>query len=185
VDVQVIAATSRDLEAAVRLGEFREDLYQRLSVAVIRIPPVRERGEDAVLLARTFLVDACRRYGFPPRTLSPEAESALLAYSWPGNVRELANAMERVVLFSDAERVGVEDLRLPTARGEAAVVGMGPAGAVRIDFPDEGLSLEAVERGLLERALAKAGGNQSAAARLLGISRDTLRYRMEKYGLGE
>lgn len=185
VDVQVIAATNRDLEAAVRLGEFREDLYQRLSVAVIRIPPIRERDGDPVLLARALLDDACRRYGVAQRSLSHEAEAVVARYSWPGNVRELANAMERIVLFSDADPVAVEQLGLPTTNAGGGHLAVAPSGEVQIDFPDAGLSLEAVERALLMRALEKAGGNQSAAARLLGVSRDTLRYRMDKFGLGE
>jgi DNA-binding NtrC family response regulator len=185
VDVKVIAATNRDLEAAVRLGEFREDLYQRLSVAVIRIPPLRERGADVSLLARAFLETSCRRYGMPPRSLSPDAETALTRYTWPGNVRELGNVIERAVLFSDAEPIRERDLGLPVGPDSPGRVRRGPAGNIVLDFPDEGLSLEAVERALLTAALAKAGGNRSGAARLLGISRDTLRYRLEKYGLGE
>jgi len=185
VDVQIIAATNRDLEAAVRLGAFREDLYQRLSVAVIRVPPVRERDGDPVLLARALLDDACRRYGVPPRGLSREAEAAIARYSWPGNVRELANTMERIVLFSDSDPVSIEQLALPSGNAGGGHVAVAPSGEVQIDFPDSGLSLEAVERALLVRALEKAGGNQSAAARLLGVSRDTLRYRMEKFGLGD
>jgi DNA-binding NtrC family response regulator len=182
IDVQVVAATSRDLDAAVRLGEFREDLYQRLSVAVVRIPPLRERGDDAVALARTFLEQASRRYGMPVRSLAPAAEEAIRAYGWPGNVRELQNAMERVVLFTDGDPVGVDDLGLPRAGGPATV-GLSPGGDVRVDLPEAGLSLEAVERALLVAALERAGGNQSRAARLLAVSRDTLRYRMEKFGL--
>ncbi len=185
IDVQVIAATSRDLEAATKLGEFREDLWQRLAVAVIRVPPLRDRDDDAVLLGRTFLDAAVRRYGAPPRTLSPAAEAALRAYAWPGNVRELANVMERVVLFSDADPVGPDDLGLSAAPAAAGRVGVAPSGDVQIDFPDAGVSLERIEQTLIETAIAKAGGNQSRAARLLGISRDTLRYRLEKYGLVE
>ena len=185
VDVQIIAATSRDLEAAVRLGEFREDLYQRLSVAVLRIPPLRERDRDAVVLGQVFLNAAARRYGFPPRRLAHDAESAILQHAWPGNVRELANVMERVVLFSDADPVGAGDLGLPTSPRASATVGVSPSGEVAIDFPETGVSLEAVDRAFIAMALERAGGNQSAAARLLGISRDTLRYRMEKHGLGD
>jgi len=183
IDVQVIAATSRDLEAAVALGEFREDLFQRLSVAVLRIPPLRERADDAIVLARAFLAESVRRYGTVSRTLSPGAEHAIRAYGWPGNVRELANAMERVVLFCDAERIEAEDLGLAATPSAGGRVSVAPTGDVRIDFPDGGLALEAVERALLVAALEKAGGNRSAAARLLGTSRDTLRYRMEKFGL--
>ena len=185
IDVQVIAATSRDLESATRLGEFREDLYQRLSVAVIRIPPLRDREQDAVLIARDLLEDASRRYKLPARTLSPEAEAALRHYPWPGNVRELANTMERVVLFSDAELVRAEDLGLPVGSTNGSAVSLEVSGDIRIDFPEAGLSLEAVERAVLVAAIAKAGGNQSEAARLLGISRDTLRYRIAKFGLGD
>ena len=185
IDVQVIAATNRDLEAAVRLGEFREDLYQRLYVAVIRIPPMRERGDDMVILARGFLADAVRRYAAAPRALSPEAEAAIRAYAWPGNVRELSNTMERVILFSDADPVTVEDMGLPGSSATQAALRVAPSGEFAFDFPEEGLSLEAVERTLIERALDRADGNQSLAARLLGLSRDTLRYRIEKYGLAE
>jgi two-component system response regulator AtoC len=185
IDVQIVAATNRDLEAAVRLGEFREDLYQRLSVAVIRIPPLRERDGDAVQLAQALLADLCRRYGVAARALSPEAETAIARYAWPGNVRELANAMERVVLFSDNDPVQVDDLGLPLGPVAASRLALTPSGEVQIEFPDGGVSLEAVERTLLMMALEKAAGNVSAAARLLGITRDTLRYRMEKFGLSE
>ena len=136
-----------------------------------------------LLLARHFLDDARRRYASGPRSLSPAAEAALLAHAWPGNVRELANLMERTVLFSDAEELGPDDLGLEAASGAAGQITAGPSGEVRIEFPDSGLSLEAVERALLVAALDKSGGNQSAAARLLGVSRDTLRYRMDKFGL--
>jgi DNA-binding NtrC family response regulator len=184
VDVQVIAATSRNLEAAVAAGDFREDLYQRLAVAVVRVPPLRECGDDAVVLGRLFLDRAARRYGLPPRRLTREAEDALRAYGWPGNVRELQNVMERVVLFTDDDPVGAAALGLP-ATSAAAAVSVAPGGQVHIDFPEHGVSLEAVERALLVAALERTGGNQSKAARLLAVSRDTLRYRMEKYGLGE
>ena len=184
VDVQIVAATSRDIEAAVQLGDFREDLYQRLSVAVVRIPPLRERGDDAVLLARTFLEQASRRYAAPPRPLSPAAEEAIRHHAWRGNVRELQNVMERVVLFTDSDPVTAEDLGLTTVAAPG-LLAAGPAGTVQIDFPEGGLSLEAVERALLVAALERAGGNQTRAARLLAVSRDTLRYRIDKYGLGE
>ncbi|MGH7895161.1 MAG: sigma-54-dependent transcriptional regulator [Candidatus Binatia bacterium] len=184
VDVQVVAATSRDVEAAVQLGEFREDLYQRLSVAVLRIPPLRERQGDAVQLSRIFLEQASRRYAMAPRRLSAAAEEVIGSYGWPGNVRELQNAMERVVLLTDSDPVTAEDLGLGKAAAPAAI-GAAPGGEVRIDLPDAGLSLEAVERALLVAALERSGGNQSKAARLLAVSRDTLRYRMEKYGLAE
>jgi DNA-binding NtrC family response regulator len=138
-----------------------------------------------LLLARAFLADLCRRYGVPQATLSAEAEATIATYPWPGNVRELANAMERVVLFAESDPVPASSLALPTSSSESSHVTVATSGDVRIDFPDSGVSLEAVERAFIEQALERAGGNQSAAARLLGLSRDTLRYRMEKYGLGE
>src|SRR5262249_19319444 len=110
VDMQVIAATSRDLDAAVRTGDFREDLFQRLSVAVVRSPPLRERERDPIVLARTFLERSCRRYGIPVRRLTPAAEAALCAQPWPGNVRELANTLERAILFTDADPLQPEDV---------------------------------------------------------------------------
>ena len=183
VDVQIVAATNRDLEAAVSLGEFREDLYQRLCVAVIRIPPLREREADAVRMARTFLAEGCKRYALPERRLSDDAESAIAHHAWPGNVRELANTMERVALFSDNEVVTAEDLGLSTSPLTVGRLAPRPSGEVEIDFPKQGLSLEAVEKALVMRAMQEAAGNQSAAARLLGISRDMLRYRLEKYAL--
>jgi DNA-binding NtrC family response regulator len=183
VDVHVIAATNRDLEAAARLGEFREDLFQRLRVAEIRVPPLRERERDVLLLANAFLEDVCRRYGTSPRRLAADAEQALLDYGWPGNVRELANTLERAVLFADGEVLGAADLALLGEPAQTGAVRGGPNGQIEIEFPPNGISLEAVERALLARAVAAANDNQSAAARLLGISRDTLRYRLEKYGL--
>lgn len=183
VDVQIVAATSRDLAAAVARGEFPEDLYQRLSVAVLQIPPLRDRDADVLLLARAFLHDACRRYGVPMRPIGPAAEAALLHHRWPGNVREVANVMERVVLFSDANPVEVDDLGLPLAASTPGAVAVAPSGEVQVTFPDAGLSLEAVERAVVGSAMSKAGGNQSAAARLLGVTRDVLRSRLQKYGL--
>ncbi len=183
VDVQIITATNRDLEAAVRLNEFREDLYQRLRVAVLRVPPLREREGDAAELAATFLVESCRRYAVPPRQLSREAIDAVAQYAWPGNVRELANTMERVALFCDNDPVTAADLGLSAVPLSTGRVTTAPSGEVEIEFPKNGLSLEAVERALITRALHEAGGKTSGAARLLGISRDTLRYRLEKYGL--
>jgi DNA-binding NtrC family response regulator len=140
---------------------------------------------DALLLARSFLADLCRRYGVPQPSLSAEAEAAISAYPWPGNVRELANAMERVVLFAEADPVPTSSLGLPTVTTATSKVTVAGPGDIRIEFPDSGVSLEAVERALIVQALDRVGGNQSAAARLLGLSRDTLRYRMDKHGLGD
>ncbi len=120
-----------------------------------------------------------------PTLLIVEDEAAIAQYAWPGNVREIANAMERVVLFSDNDPVRAEDVGVTAAAAATVHVAAVPSGEIQIDFPDSGVSPEAVERALLMRALEKSAGNHSAAARLLGVSRDTLRYRMEKFGLGE
>ena len=178
VDVQIVAATNGDLAAMVRAGQFRDDLFYRLQVAPLHVPPLRERGDDVLLLAQALLRDICAGYRLPLRTLSPAACAALRAHRWPGNVRELRNTLDRAVLFSDADELGPEALGLP---GGAAAP---PAGAsLRFELPDEGVRFEDVERALLESALRKAGGSQTGAARLLGMSRDTLRYRLEKFGI--
>jgi transcriptional regulator with AAA-type ATPase domain/tetratricopeptide (TPR) repeat protein len=165
IDVWLMAATSEDLEAAVRARRFREDLYHRLAVVPVRLPPLRERGDDVTGLAEHFLARACADYGLTPRTLGPEARQALRAYPWPGNVRELANAMERVALLSDARVVTAEALGLRA-----------PAGAGTPADPD-------AERTRLLDALRAEDWNLSRAARRLGVPRNTLRYRMERLEL--
>src|SRR4030095_4451957 len=114
-DAWVLAATSEDLAAAIRTRRFREDLYHRLAVVMVQLPPLRDRGTDVLLLARHYLDRASSEYGLPVRTLASDAEAALLAYTWPGNVRELANVMERVALLSEGEQVTAAALRLPRA----------------------------------------------------------------------
>ncbi|HZL96361.1 MAG TPA: sigma 54-interacting transcriptional regulator, partial [Vicinamibacterales bacterium] len=114
-DAWVLAATSEDLHSAIRTRRFREDLYHRLAVVILQLPPLRDRGSDVLLLARHYLDRVCREYGLPTKVLAPDAEAALLAYPWPGNVRELANLMERVALLSEADHVTVAALRLPGA----------------------------------------------------------------------
>jgi DNA-binding NtrC family response regulator len=177
VDVRVIAATNRDLERMVRNGAFREDLWYRLDVVPLRMPPLRERKEDIALLAEHFLLKHARRHGRPIPRLEPEAVARLEAYAWPGNVRELENAMERLVVLARADTVGVADLPEPV-RDDASVFG-----GVRVQLPDEGIVLDEVERDLIVEALRRCKGNQSAASRFLGISRQTLIYRLQKYGL--
>jgi transcriptional regulator with AAA-type ATPase domain/tetratricopeptide (TPR) repeat protein len=166
----VIAATSEDLQEAVRARRFREDLYHRLAVLPVRLPPLRERGADVVQLAEHFLAQACEDYGLPARELSPGARDALRAYAWPGNVRELANAMERVALLTDVRTVTAEALALPSrAEGTGTpATGRGDGG----------------ERARLLEALEATQWNLSRAAARLGIPRNTLRYRVEKLGLG-
>jgi transcriptional regulator with AAA-type ATPase domain/tetratricopeptide (TPR) repeat protein len=176
-DAWVLAATSEDLPAAIRTRRFREDLYHRLAVVTLRLPALRERGTDVLLLARHYLDRVCREYGLPPKSLSSDAAAALLAYTWPGNVRELANLMERVALLSDAEQVTAEALRLP--RTVRRPLGGGRAGE-RVDD-----QIAFLERARIDEALRAEGWNISRAAARLGLPRNTLRYRMVRHGLAE
>jgi tetratricopeptide (TPR) repeat protein len=179
VDMWVIAATSEDLVEAVRARRFREDLYHRLAVVILTLPPLRERGDDIVRLAEYFLGRACRDYGLTARTLAPDAPAALRAHPWPGNVRELANTMERVALLADGTAVTAAMLGLPTSRAprrQAASVADERRGAAEAQA-------EAERHRLLE-ALRATTWNLSRAAARLGIPRNTLRYRMDRLGLG-
>jgi two-component system response regulator AtoC len=182
VNVRIVAATNRDLEAAVGEGSFRADLYYRIKVLTLDIPPLRARGGDILLLARHFLERFSKQYARPLKALTPEAETALLRYAWPGNVRELAHVMERVAILHQGPTVRAEDLGLPGGRAEVPVV-VGTGGKVVVDFTAGGIVLDEVERQLIEAALEASGWNRTAAAQLLGISKETLRYRMEKYRL--
>jgi DNA-binding NtrC family response regulator len=169
VDVRVVAATNRDLEQEMREGRFREDLFYRLNVIPVTLPPLRERRTDIPLLVDHFL----RKYGGRgrPAEIAPGALEALVAYDWPGNVRELESVVERTLLLTEGSRVEAEDLPLPVRAGPSAA-------PLPIDIPDGGLDLEDLERRLILRAVDKAGGNTSRAARLLGLSRRTLQYRL-------
>ena len=177
VDVWIVAATSEDLDAAMRVRRFREDLYHRLAVLTLRLPPLRERGDDVVLLAEHFLARACEDYGLAAKTLTPEARAALLAYEWPGNVRQLANVMERVALLADMSAVTAPALGL-TPDAPRAVAAPDDRGAVLGD------AMRDVERAHLLDALEKSDWNITQAAQRLGLPRNTLRYRLERHGLG-
>src|SRR4029077_9583545 len=176
VDVWVIAATSEDLDEAIRARRFREDLYHRLAVLTLRLPPLRERGDDAVLLGEHFLARACDDYGLARKTLTPEARAALRTFAWPGNVRQLANVMERAALLTDSSAVAAEELGLtpaPTTPGSSAR---------EMSSPHPGVALEDamrdVERARLLDALEASGGNITRAAERLGVARDNLRARL-------
>ncbi len=179
VDVRFVAATHRPLEELVREGRFRADLYYRLSVIRLEVPPLRARAEDAVLLAGHFLAAHGRRYGKPGLALDEAARSAIRRHPWPGNVRELRNAMEQAALSAGPDGV-VRPGNLALAPLQAALPAAAPqpAGA-------EPQTLPRMERDSLVRALERTGGNVSRAARELGISRDTMRYRMAKHGLDQ
>ena len=183
IDVAVVAATNSDLEDMVRAGTFREDLFYRLSVARLPVPPLRDRGDDVALLARRFLIELAQRYRLPEKRLTPDAEAAIARYSWPGNVRELRNTLDRAVLFSEGDLIDARALALPDAAAATASAPGTAASNGEFVIPDGGLQFEDLERSLLVLALKKSGGSQTGAARLLGLSRDTLRYRLEKFGI--
>ncbi len=175
VDVRVLAATNRDLESALRTGEFRADLYYRLNVVTLELPPLRARAEDVRALASVFLA----RYARDGRafSLTAEAVRALEAYPWPGNVRQLENVIQRGALLSPDGVIRPEDIELELAPDATSDGARGAPG------PDLRATLARVERELIERALRAAGGNLSAAGRALGIERNLLRYKLRKHGL--
>jgi len=177
VNVRVIAATNRNLAAMIEDGTFREDLYYRLAVVPLEVPPLRERKEDIPELAQHLFRKLKDRHGLPQLRLSQSAVAALLGYRWPGNVRELENVMERMVVLSTSDAITEADLPAPI-RTDAP-----QRDSILLELPEQGISLEGVERELLLRALEKFNWNQSQAARYLDISRRTLIYRMEKHGL--
>jgi len=181
IDARIIAATNKHLEEAIAQGSFRKELYYRLAVFTIHLPPLRQRGEDILLLAKYFLERISSKYAKPIPRISDRAARALVQYHWPGNVRELKHVMERAVLACQGETLEPEHLSLPSsAQLQKPSVPMNPLELV-VRIPPEGISLPQWERALLEQALQQTGGNQVEAARLLGITRDTLRYRMKKF----
>jgi DNA-binding NtrC family response regulator len=177
-DVRLIAATNRDLASLVREGKFREDLYYRLNVVQIRVPPLRERKEDIPLLANTFLKEICERDGKAFRPLSPEAMETLLRYDWPGNVRELKGAIDSGVTLATGKQITIRDLPL-TIRGASA--GLAP----REGGSPELVNIHDNETRLIMRALDESGGNRTEAAKKLGISRRTLHRRLKELHLPE
>lgn len=177
VNIRVIAATNRNLTTMMADKSFREDLYYRLSVVNLRIPPLRDRREDIPLLLEHFLLKSTHRYSLPPRRMHPRAVELLVNYNWPGNVRELENAVESCVVLSSNEEIAPDDLPENIRRQEDRI------SKIYLDIPDEGISLEEVEKELLLKALQKNAWNQSKAARFLNITRKTLTYWMEKYSL--
>jgi len=171
VDIRVIASTNKNLEELVRKGDFREDLFYRLNVINIAVPPLRERKEDIPGLAYHFLTVYAQRLSRSVRDIRPGAMERLLSHHWPGNVRELENVMERAVILCDSDAIGAEDLSVPAAPLPSA---SGP-------FP----LLEEMERDYIMRVLEEAEGNQSRASRILGINRKTLYLKLKKYGISE
>ena len=181
-DIRVIAATNRDLHAAMQRGEFREDLYYRLGVFEIALPPLRERLEDVLELADTFLEQIGETVGKPAAGIARDAKDQLLGYTWPGNVRELRNAIERAVILADGGYIRSEHLPVTGARQPATAAAEPPGAAA---FPPGGVNLEAIERSFVIKALRQARHNKTRAAKLLGLTRAQLYSRIEKYGLAE
>ncbi|MDX2193405.1 MAG: sigma-54 dependent transcriptional regulator [Gemmatimonadales bacterium] len=189
VDVRIVAATHRDLEREAARDRFRRDLFFRLAVIPLRLPALRERGDDVLRLAEHYLQRHAAKYGRPGMTFAGDVRAPLRRYPWPGNVRELSHVIERAVLWSAGEEVTAETLAMAIGPGAEAPGGSadgapdaGAAGASAL--PPPGTDLETWERRMLEEALRETAGNQTRAAQRLGITRDTLRYRMKKWGLG-
>ncbi len=176
-DVRFLAATNRDLSKMVEDGRFREDLYFRLKVVPIHLPPLRERREDIPLLADHFLREASERFNHPSLRFEKDVFRYFQAYAWPGNVRELKHIVERLAVVAEDDDVSFKDLP------ENLTATTGNAANVLIQLPDDGIDLEEVEREILRQALEKHGGNQTRAAQYLNITRSALIYRMQKYGL--
>jgi DNA-binding NtrC family response regulator len=177
-DVRLIAATNRDLKQLTSQGAFREDLYHRLDLYRISLAPLRERGQDILQLAELLVARLCRRHRLPLKHISPSGSQRLLCYSWPGNVRELAHEIERAIVFEDRDELLFENLQTPIDPTKTldSTGWLNPS----FTFPQDGFSLEGAIGALLQRALKQTGNNVSAAARLLGVSRDYLRYRIRE-----
>ena len=180
LDLRVVAATNKNLREAVKEGAFRQDLYFRLNVIQILIPALRERTEDIVPLTKFFVEHYNRKFKRNIEGLNEAAARLLMSHDWPGNVRELRNAIERAMILEESSLITSASLPIAISRPEA---GMPLAIPASTDLPTDGLSLEDNERNLLARALEKTNGNQTQAARLLRITRDTLRYKMKKFNL--
>jgi two-component system response regulator AtoC len=182
VDVRIIAATNRDLSLAIRDGSFRPDLYYRLNVVSVHLPPLRERHEDLAPLIRHFVTGKAREMGVPEKPIRPDAVDALLRYGWPGNVRELENLIERVLVLSEGPAITVDDL--PEAvRGNEGWTPASVREAVLGGHKSIGLAVDEFERDLILEALQRTDFNQTRAAERLGTTRRILKYRMDKLGI--
>jgi two-component system NtrC family response regulator len=182
-DVRMIAATNRDLVEAIERAEFREDLYYRLNVFQIQVPPLRERPQDILALAERFLEELGRSMGQPAAGISRDAREWLLDYTWPGNVRELRNAIERAILLCDGGLITRQHLPSTVARPREARPAVPGRNGTTPALPAGGVDLSDVERGLVAQAMEQSHGNKSRAARLLGLTRSQLYTRLEKHGL--
>jgi len=184
IDAWIIGATNKDLPSMLTAGTFRKDLYYRLAVITIHLPPLRQRREDIGPLAEHFLKRFSAKYGKGLARLGGRALASLASYDWPGNVRELRHVLERAVLASPADASELDEAMLGSVPGAEPGRAGADTPARSAAFPAPGMHLADAERAMIERALAEAHGNQTNAARLLGVSRDTLRYRMAKFKIG-
>ncbi|MBV8830289.1 MAG: sigma-54-dependent Fis family transcriptional regulator, partial [Acidobacteriaceae bacterium] len=178
VDVRVIAATNVDLRAALEQGRFREDLYYRLNVVPINMPPLRDRKEDIPFLALHFVNKLSKELGTGSKEISPAAVDRLLDHSWPGNVRELENTIERSLVLASGDVLQPADIRIEAPRNSSAA-----SGTQQAPILPEGETLEHWEQMMIREALRRANGNKSQAARMLGLTRNALRYRLSQMGL--
>jgi transcriptional regulator with PAS, ATPase and Fis domain len=184
VDVRVIAASNRNLEEAVRASRFRQDLYFRLAIIPLTLLPLREHKEDIQPLLDHFISHYNQKFHKNIQSLTKEAEDLLMNYDWPGNIRELRNAIERVMILADGNRVAAKHLPIRISEGGVLPVPVGEGSDNGgIHLPPGGISLYDVEKELIRQALENARGNKTTAARLLQITRDTLRYKVKKYRL--
>jgi transcriptional regulator with PAS, ATPase and Fis domain len=181
IDVRVIAASNKSLEHAVRAGQFREDLYYRLNVAKVAIPPLRERREDIIAIAMFYIEKANSRFGRNFQHISEEARGILLSHPWRGNVRELRNVIERVLIAENSDVLEARHLRFLEDQKPVSLQTEAEAFPGRL--PDGGIELEEVVKNLIVQAMERTRGNMAKAARLLGISKPTLVYRLQKFGL--
>ncbi|MCA9732232.1 MAG: sigma-54-dependent Fis family transcriptional regulator [Deferribacteres bacterium] len=184
VSMRIMAATNRDVEKAVEDGHFREDLYFRLHVLSLYLPPLRERGNDLLLIADHFRNKFNDEHGCQITGFSNDAKALLLSYPWPGNVRELKNAIERAVLLGQQGEITTGFLQLGRRQQQHGGFHLQQEnGTMSVSIPESGISLEAVEKALLQKSMEMAAGNKAKAARLLHLSRETLRYRLRKFNL--
>jgi len=182
IDVNILAATNRDLQQAVNDGAFREDLFYRLTSFAVDLPPLKARGDDVLILTRHFLQNFAAKYSKKPiEHISKEAEQLLKSYSWPGNVRELRNVIERCVVMENTDTLGLE--HLPLKVGGAQQQFAQQRKVFQAIIPEEGISLETVEKEFIKLALERTNNNMTQAAKLLQVSYDTLRYQAKKYEL--
>jgi len=185
-DIRVVAATNRDPKVAIERGTLREDLYYRLSVFEITLPPLRERGDDILVLADAFLTDVCAAMGRPATGISEDARGQLLRHAWPGNVRELRNAIERAVIMCGGGLVASEHLPMSIGRAPRSIpvdATSSSAEVAALGFPPGGIDLESIERDLVNKALAHARNNKTQAAKLLGLPRGQFYSLLKRYGL--